>query len=106
MEVPEIDIAELERRQATGMPLIDVREPDEYTEAHVAGAILIPLATLPEHLDDLPDGPLNVICAAGGRSHKAAEFLIANGYDATNGAGGTNAWVESGRSYLTGEAPA
>ena len=35
-----------------GAPVIDVREPDEYTGGHVPGAVSIPLATVPEHLDD------------------------------------------------------
>ena len=51
MEVPEIDVAELARLRADGAPLIDVREPDEYTDAHVPGATLIPLATVPDEVD-------------------------------------------------------
>lgn len=38
-------------------------------------------------------GTLYVICALGGRSRTAAEFLRHNGIDAVNVAGGTNAWV-------------
>ena len=40
MDVPEIDIAELARVWAEGAVLIDVRETDEYTAAHVPGATL------------------------------------------------------------------
>ena len=106
MDVPEIDTAELARLRAGGVPLIDVREPDEYTAAHVPGAVLVPLATVPESLGEVPtDGTVYVICAKGGRSLKAAEFYRANGIDAVNVAGGTTAWVDAGRPVSTGMEP-
>jgi rhodanese-related sulfurtransferase len=106
MEVPEIDIPELARLHASGAPVIDVREPDEYTTAHVPGATLIPLATVPDHVDQVPsDGTVYVICAMGARSRRAAEFYRARGIDAVNVAGGTTAWVEAGQPISTGLEP-
>ena len=106
MDVPEIDTAELARLRADGVPVIDVREPDEYTAAHVPGAVLVPLATVPDNLDQVPtEGTVYVICAKGGRSLKAAEFYRANGIDAVNVAGGTTAWVDAGRPVSTGMEP-
>ncbi len=106
MDVPEIDIAGLAHLRAGGVPLIDVREPDEYTAAHVPGATLVPLATVPDHLDQVPtDGTVYVICAKGGRSLKAAEFYRAQGIDAVNVAGGTTAWVDAGQPVSTGMEP-
>jgi rhodanese-related sulfurtransferase len=106
MDVPEIDIAELARLRAEGAPVIDVREPDEYTAAHVPGATLIPLATVPDHVDQVPaDGTVYVICAKGSRSLTAAEFYRAQGIDAVNVAGGTTAWVDAGRPVSTGMDP-
>jgi rhodanese-related sulfurtransferase len=106
MDVPEIDIAELVRLRDDGAPLIDVREPDEYTDAHVPGAVLVPLATVPDNLDQVPtDRTVYVICAKGGRSLKAAEFYRANGIDAVNVAGGTTAWVDAGQPVSTGLEP-
>lgn len=106
MDVPEIDIAELARLRAEGAPVIDVREPDEYTAAHVPGATLIPLATVPDHVDQVPaDGTVYVICAKGARSLTAAEFYRAQGIDAVNVAGGTTAWVDAGRPVSTGMDP-
>jgi rhodanese-related sulfurtransferase len=103
MDVPEIDIHELARVRAEGACLIDVREPDEYTAAHVPGATLIPLATVPDHLDQVPaDGRVYVICAKGGRSLRAAEFYRLQGIDAVNVAGGTTAWVDAGQPTSTG----
>ena len=54
MPVPEIDIDEFARRREQGAPVIDVREPDEYQQAHVPGATLIPLATVPDRLGEVP----------------------------------------------------
>jgi rhodanese-related sulfurtransferase len=106
MEVPEIDVAELARVRAGGAVLIDVREPDEYTAAHVPGATLVPLATVPDRLDEVPtEGPVYVICAKGARSLRAAEFYRAQGIDAINVAGGTTAWVEAGQPTSTGLEP-
>jgi rhodanese-related sulfurtransferase len=103
--VPEIDIDEFARRREAGAPVLDVREPDEYREAHVAGATLIPLATVPDRLDDVPEGDLLVICRSGARSMRAAEFLASKGVSATTVAGGTLAWIESGRPVVEGDEP-
>ena len=106
VQVPEIDVIELNALLET-VHLIDVREPDEYTEAHVRGAILIPLATIPDALETIPaDRTVHVICAAGARSARAVEFLRAQGIDAVNIAGGTTAWINSGADYVTGSDPA
>ncbi|MGH9232541.1 MAG: rhodanese-like domain-containing protein [Acidimicrobiales bacterium] len=106
MEVPEIDVTELARLRADGIALIDVRQPDEYTAAHVPGATLVPLAMVPDNLDRVPtDGPVYVICAKGGRSLKAAEFYRGQGIDAVNVAGGTTAWLDAGQPVSTGMEP-
>lgn len=107
MQVPEIDVTELAARRAEGAPLVDVREPDEYTESHVPGAQLIPLGSVPDRVAEVPtDGTVYMICKGGGRSLKAAEFLRARGIDAVNVAGGTMAWIEAGQPVATGDAPA
>ena len=101
--IAEIDVDELAERIAHGATVIDVREPDEYAEAHVAGAHLFPLSALDGAVDALPSGePLLLICKSGGRSLRAAEFLVAHGFDVTNVAGGTMAWITSGRDVATG----
>ncbi|MFN0092747.1 MAG: rhodanese-like domain-containing protein [Acidimicrobiales bacterium] len=103
--VPEIDVEQLSRRRGEGTPLIDVREPHEYEEAHVPGAVLIPLGELAERLGEVPnEGEVCVICRSGARSLRAAELLRANGVEAVNVAGGTLAWIESGRATDSGPA--
>ena len=105
MPVPEIDVAELARLREGGVPLIDVREPDEWEEFRAPGAQLIPLGQVPERVDEVPaDGTIYVICKSGGRSGKAVELLRARGIDAVNVAGGTLAWREAGNPVESGPA--
>lgn len=99
-------VDELARASATGAVIVDVREPEEYAAGHVAGSRLIPLATLPDRLRELPSqGPVFVICHSGRRSLMAARFLSrAAGIDARSVAGGTAAWTRSGRPLDAGGA--
>ncbi len=63
------------------MPLIDVREDDEYAEARVPGAVHIPLGEVPDRVAEVPSGEtVYVICAKGGRSAKAVEHLPRAGH--------------------------
>lgn len=109
-EVPEIDVDELARRMASGAAVFDVREPDEYAEARVPGAVLVPLGTVAEAVDQFREAAertaVCVVCAVGGRSGQAVGFLRAHGVNAVNVAGGTVAWRESGRPVEAGPAPA
>ena len=106
--MPEIGVDELDELCSSGQPiqLIDVRELDEYQDGHVPGAKLIPLATVPDRLRDIAtDRPIYVICRSGARSRAATEVILANGTAATNVAGGTLAWIESGRAVVYGADP-
>lgn len=105
MQVPHIEIEEFATLPPDAV-VIDVREPDEYEAGHVPGAMPIPLAEIPDRVGDIPAGrPVHVICQTGGRSLRASEFLINEGVDAVNVAGGTKAWVESGRDVHTSSGP-
>ena len=98
-EAPEIDVHEFARRRATGAAVLDVRQPAEYVEAHVPGALLIPLDELADRLDEVPAAggvPVVVICRSGARSAVASEFLRANSIESTNLDGGMLAWIEAG----------
>jgi rhodanese-related sulfurtransferase len=78
--------------------LLDVREDDEWRAGHAPDAVHIPLAELPARFGELDlDAPLHVVCRSGGRSARAAAWLQAQGVDATNVAGGMDAWLEHGR---------
>ncbi|MGF2948948.1 rhodanese-like domain-containing protein [Microbacterium alcoholitolerans] len=90
-----ITIDELAAR--ADVPLIDVRERDEFAAGHVPGAVNVPLSELGDRLGELPGEAFDVICQAGGRSARAVQALEARGYDATNVDGGTGEWIASGR---------
>jgi rhodanese-related sulfurtransferase len=106
MDVPEVDITALEEARAAGAPIIDVRNPEEYEAGHVPGAQLIPLPDFVERVEEIPiDETVYLICASGPRSARATEFLRKQGVDAYNVAGGTVAWIDSGRSFSTGAEP-
>ncbi len=103
--VPEITVDELDAARAAGALVVDVREPQEFATGRVPGARLMPLAVVPVRTQELPtDQPVYVVCAAGGRSYQAAEFLRRSGIDARSVAGGTGAWQASGRPIETGAA--
>jgi molybdopterin-guanine dinucleotide biosynthesis protein A/rhodanese-related sulfurtransferase len=105
MSIPEITVDELATKVAAGATVFDVRESDEYAEAHVPGAVLIPLGTVPDNLAAFPStGEVLVICRSGGRSMKACEYLAANGRNAINIEGGTMAWIMSGNTVSSGPA--
>ncbi|GIU83456.1 MAG: hypothetical protein KatS3mg008_0231 [Acidimicrobiales bacterium] len=102
--VPSLGIDELEKRMQAGAFLLDVRQPDEYREAHVPGANLVPLDQLESRLAELPkDVTILCVCRSGARSFKAAELLRSRGFDAVNVEGGTLAWIDSGRPIAVGD---
>ncbi|GAB4568478.1 MAG: MBL fold metallo-hydrolase [Anaerolineales bacterium] len=78
--------------------VVDVREPWEYKQGHVPGAILMPLGQLASRLSELdPEHPVAVICASGNRSQSAAALFGQKGFKTVyNVVGGTGAWMRSG----------
>src|SRR5262245_52787999 len=79
---PERARQEIER---DGAVLVDVREPHEWDEAHLAGAKLAPMATVTERITELaPDRSQRVVllCRVGNRSARAADTLTSElGYE-------------------------
>ena len=72
--------------------ILDVREPDEYADGHVRGAINMPPAKLMGDLGELADVPKDaeiiLYCRTGSRSNVAMHILQAQGY--TNLVNGIN----------------
>lgn len=62
--------------------VIDVREPNEYAQAHIAGAILMPLSQFdPAQVPVDPAKKLVFHCRSGNRCGMAAARMIAAGFD-------------------------
>lgn len=109
--VEEITAEELLRRVAAGANLLDVREPGEYAEGHIAGAANIPRGVLEFKVEAHPalacrtapelalrDRPLVVYCLTGGRAALAVESLQRMGFTAVASlAGGIQGWQQAGR---------
>ena len=77
--------------------ILDVREDEERAQARVDGTHHIPLAALAERLDEVPrDRTVYVMCALGGRSARATQYLSAQGVDAVNIDGGITEWHRAG----------
>jgi len=74
--------------------LLDVRQDSEYQEAHLPGAVLIPLPQLSDRLEEIDaEKPVLVYCAIGGRSRVAAQMLSGKGFKKVyNMSGGIKAW--------------
>ncbi|MEN3291207.1 MAG: hypothetical protein V7642_460 [Burkholderiales bacterium] len=75
--------------------LLDVREPWEFQTCHIAGALPMPMNSVPARLNELEeDQPIVCICHHGGRSMQVAAFLERNGFaQVTNLTGGVHAWA-------------
>ena len=94
----EIDSVQLSAAIDSGAKVVDVREPREYAAGHVPGAVNIPMGHLPGRLDEIDrSAPVYVICATGNRSSVMTRVLNGAGFEAFNVAGGTSAWIQSGR---------
>ncbi|MGC0312304.1 rhodanese-like domain-containing protein [Kitasatospora acidiphila] len=85
-----------------GAALIDVREQDEWDAGHAEGALHLPMSQFTARLDELPDGPLYVVCRVGGRSAQVVQYLVAQGREAFNVDGGMFAWEQAGRPLVSG----
>ena len=97
-EVPVCSASELARRRAAGevLCLVDVREAEEVATARIEGSLWIPLAELESRVGELlamKEKPLVVHCHHGGRSEKAARWLLGRGFShVENLEGGIEAW--------------
>ncbi|WP_432545738.1 rhodanese-like domain-containing protein [Kineococcus sp. SYSU DK004] len=102
-DVPQVPAADVPADAA----VLDVREDDEWDAGHADGALHIPMSQVPQRLGELPEGELHVVCRAGGRSQRVAEWLQQNGYDVVNVEGGMGAWADAGRPLVseTGQEP-
>lgn len=75
--------------------IVDVRMKEEYEEAHIENAILIPNETIDNSkLEELPDlnAKILVYCRSGNRSKQAAKKLVKIGYTNVYDFGGILDW--------------
>ncbi|HAI94820.1 MAG TPA: sulfurtransferase [Xanthomonadaceae bacterium] len=109
-EITEITPQALDPATLAGLSVIDVREPGEYAQGHLPGAINLPRGVLEFQIEAHPamacsttealqarDRPLLVYCLTGGRSALAALSLQELGFRHVRSmAGGVKAWSAAG----------
>lgn len=89
-------------RQRPEVYLLDVRTPQEYRQAHLADARLIPIDQIERRIAEIPKGrPIVVYCAVGSRSAQVFSFLARQGYaEVYNLDGGIVGWMQRGYPVL------
>jgi rhodanese-related sulfurtransferase len=102
--IPNVTVTELKRAMDAGAArVVDVREDWEYSEAHVPGSTLVPMSSVPERTEVFTgDGPTFVICRSGNRSGHVVAWLVSQGIDVINVAGGIIEWQQQGYPVNTG----
>ena len=98
--IPSLTVDQVPSPLPEDLTVLDVREPVEWDDGHVRGAVHIPLMELPARLGELPDGRLLVVCAVGARSARAVEYLVQQGHEAANLDGGLVEWQSAGRELV------
>jgi len=92
-EITPMDLRDLLAHDA--VTLIDVREPWESQICSIEGGTLLPMNSLPQRLQDIPqERPVALYCHHGIRSLLAAQFLSTYGFEALSLAGGISRWAE------------
>jgi molybdopterin/thiamine biosynthesis adenylyltransferase/rhodanese-related sulfurtransferase len=104
--IREVDTAEAESEVAgEDTVVLDVREPDEYEQGALPGAVHIPRGHLESQVEArIPDHDAHIVvyCAGGTRSAFAADTLTQLGYsDVVSMIGGFNKWKDEGRAWRT-----
>ena len=110
LEIREVTTHEVLHIQRFGDPIVDVREPEEFADGHIPGAVNIPLGRLEIEVDTHPavvaregearslrERPVVLYCLSGGRSARAAAALQRLGFaNPVSLAGGILAWTGDG----------
>jgi rhodanese-related sulfurtransferase len=96
--IPSVTVDQLPSPLPDDLTVVDVREPTEWVHGHVEGSLHVPLMQVPQRLEELPrDAQVLVVCAVGGRSARAVQYLQQQGIDALNLDGGLVEWHAAGR---------
>jgi rhodanese-related sulfurtransferase len=96
----EISRAEAREMLEKGAQLVDVRADHEWEAGHLPGAVHIPLAELPQHIEEIDkERPVILYCRGGNRSSMATTALAEAGFDAVKLTEGAVGWEEEGLAF-------
>ncbi|MFI5035618.1 MAG: FAD-dependent oxidoreductase [Acidimicrobiales bacterium] len=93
--VATVQWSDVEEYRVRGIPLVDVRTPEEFAEGSLPGAVNIPVDELRERAAELSAAEVVVFCQVGQRGHTAARVLSGLGVTAWNLDGGYETWRDS-----------
>jgi rhodanese-related sulfurtransferase len=101
----EISVTQAAEKLNQGAFILDVRQPEEWTQFHISGATLIPLGELPNRLNEVPkDKEIIVVCRTGHRSAQGRDILKNAGFTkVTSMAGGVTQWQTQGLPTASGQ---
>jgi rhodanese-related sulfurtransferase len=94
IEITPAEVGDL-RKAGTPLRLIDVREPAEHAICHIEGATLIPMRSVPQHLNELDDPAQRIVvfCHHGARSLLVTDWLRRQGLENCQSmSGGIDLW--------------
>lgn len=91
------EVLDLYNKKDPDYVFVDVRQPEEWEEGTIPGAVKISLGELEDRLDELDKTKKYVmICRSGSRSNRASNILLENGFtDVSNLQGGMLAWEDN-----------
>ncbi len=101
----EVNVDKAYQLRESGAFVLDVRQPDEWNEAHIPGATLIPLDQLETRLAEVPrDQEVLVYCRSGNRSKTGRDILLNAGFQqVTSMSGGIREWSAAGYPTQAGQ---
>ena len=82
-QITKVTCDKMKKLVNDGAILIDVRESDEYSEAHLDKSINISYTIIKDKISEITkdlDQKIVVYCKSGARSNKAANYLVEMGY--------------------------
>jgi rhodanese-related sulfurtransferase len=100
----EISVEEAVSKRNSGAFILDVRQPEEWSEFHVPDSTLIPLGELASRLNELPkDQEIVIVCRSGNRSAQGRDILLEASFtQVTSMAGGLTQWKAEGYPTVSG----
>ena len=106
MSFKSISVADAAQSIKNGVLVIDVREQNEYDQAHIENSVLVPLSTVSaEKINEInPQNKTILIhCHAGKRSKVAANIILSQGYagEILELDDGISAWIEFGQKIIS-----
>ena len=106
MSFKSISVADAAQSIKNGVLIIDVREQNEYDQAHIENSVLVPLSTVSaQKINEInPQNKTILIhCHAGKRSKVAANIILSQGYtgEILELDEGISAWIEFGQKIIS-----